>query len=64
MTNFDKWKKNITIEMFKSLDDGEAVVSIPCRICPAEKICRKTINGNKGCYDLFKEWAEMEVGYD
>jgi len=51
MTNFEKWKKDLTIEnalaIFKCCG---------CEGCPAEEVCKVT----EGCEKAFNLWAQQE----
>lgn len=53
MTNFEKWKQELSVE-----DAVEAFVeSLTCEFCPANQDCRPPFNK---CVDAFKGWAENE----
>jgi len=51
LNNFDKYKKELTVE--KALDNFRKT---GCVGCPAEEVCKVT----KGCEKAFKKWAKQE----
>ena len=54
MTNFEKWKQDLTFSKFLKYFIADAC---PGKTCPAFKICKNT----KGCRDAFKTWANQEA---
>jgi len=53
MTNFEKWKQEMTVERFLTIFRQTGCVG-----CPALKVCKVT----QGCENAFVKWAEQEEG--
>lgn len=58
MTNFEKWKQELTIEGLKV--GGGAAVGIVCEKCPAVTECEEG-NGAENCYQSFRNWGRKEA---
>lgn len=48
MTNFEKWKQELSVE--------NAAEGLRCEKCPANEHCFDLYD--KSCVDSFKEWAD------
>jgi hypothetical protein len=63
MNNFEKWRNALSIDMFIKMtkgipSPGNAIINIPCRLCPAVLYCRDNYEDN--CFDIFEEWANKK----
>ncbi len=57
MTNFEKWKNDLT------LDDFYKFLNYSCMNCPLFEKCQSVkFRMSKSCRDLLKEWAEQKGG--
>ena len=62
MTNFEKWKSELTLDDL--IPHGRAAPFYNCQSCPVAGHCEETSDrrkNSKRCHDVFKEWAESEV---
>ena len=55
MTTFEKWKQELTLEVFQSL----VLEECPGKRCPAYDICKEA----KGCKAAVKKWANQKDEY-
>jgi hypothetical protein len=51
--NFEKWKRDMTVEKFLAIFKKTGCVG-----CPAEEVCKVT----EGCENAFIKWAQMKGG--
>jgi len=57
MTNFEKYKNELTVEAFVMI-----ATHFECgSICPAASRCVEKEHRNKPCWVLAREWAKMEA---
>ena len=62
VTNFEKYKQDLTISDLLVDHCYKIVFEGHCRICPAKKFCADHYDHNRTtCHDVFKKWAGMEV---
>lgn len=54
MTNFEKWKQELSVEMIVQSD-----VFSDCRYCPATDYCDGK-SSHATCPETFRGWAEQE----
>ena len=60
MTNFEKWKSELTVEdMIYEASEENEVIGLDCENCPAANECRAS--SDIGCGIWFRQWAEQEV---
>ena len=57
MTNFEKWKSELTIEKYSRLVCGDCY---SCKFCPAEDSCINGFDSVSGCREKFVKWANAE----
>jgi hypothetical protein len=53
MTNFEKWKRDMTAENFLEIFHRTGCVG-----CPAKEVCKVT----EGCGNAFRKWAGQTEG--
>lgn len=58
MTNFEKWKEELTVDM---LITNEHNVRLECQICPAINYCSESRSFYQTCGLLFRNWANQEA---
>jgi len=64
MTNFERWKSELTIEdliekdNFIHREDACDTITLSCRNCPAYDNCSTVYSV---CLVRFRQWAEQEV---
>lgn len=59
MTNFEKWKEELTVDKFVKI-----AVSYPCYSCIAKSHCKslRKSKTQKSCDEIIRDWANKESG--
>ena len=56
MTNFEKWKQDLTYEKWAKIID-QMVCLYDCKVCPVKPKCKPFETTLKQCYKNMKAWA-------
>ncbi len=64
MTNFDKWKSELTMadiaEIFKAMMTPDHIIGYGCKRCPFDCDCEEHW-GTNACCQKVKRWARAEA---